>query len=108
MPVYIDELFVALPAKEAQAKRVGARNQNQWCHMWCNAGDEDELHLIAKKIGMRRSWFQDRPGFPHYDLVPSRRVRALVHGATPTSLRDWIKEKHDKQHRETSNRITSQ
>jgi hypothetical protein len=50
------------------------------CHMY--ADTLDELHAMAKRIGMRRDWFQDhKPSFPHYDLVASRRELAVHHGA---------------------------
>lgn len=50
------------------------------CHM--SADTLEELHLAASKIGMKRSWFQDKgDGFPHYDLVASRRAAAVKNGA---------------------------
>jgi hypothetical protein len=51
------------------------------CHM---LGDtEDELHAMAKAIGMKRSWFQDGGdhSMPHYDLVASKRKLAISKGA---------------------------
>jgi len=51
-----------------------------WCHLTCD-GDVEELHRFAKRIGCRRSWFQDHPGHPHYDLTSGRRTRALQLGA---------------------------
>lgn len=41
----------------------------------------EELHEFAKRIGLKRSWFQDQT-FPHYDLTASKRALALKHGAT--------------------------
>ena len=62
----------------------------QWCHMWCD-GDLDELHAMADKIGLKRSWFQTKNvHFLHYDLVPSKRALALKHGAEFMPLKDWI------------------
>jgi hypothetical protein len=44
--------------------------------------DLHDLHEMAKKIGLKPSWFQERGGdTPHYDLTESRRVLALKHGA---------------------------
>jgi hypothetical protein len=92
--VYVDALQVGFET-DAQARRVGERHNHQWCHLW--ADSPDELHEMAQRIGMRRSWFQDKKGrsrlgidFPHYDLVPSRRARAVRLGAQEASLRKWI------------------
>lgn len=50
-----------------------------WCHMY--ADTIEELHDMADKIGLRRSWFQDKKHFPHYDLVESKRNMAIRFGA---------------------------
>ena len=52
---------------------------NGGAHMLAN--DLDALHAMARKIGLRREWFQDKR-FPHYDLTASRRQRAVAAGAT--------------------------
>src|SRR5574341_2178142 len=85
MAVYVDPLFT-WPADayrgrdSAQARRVGARNGHQWCHLFTD-GAVDELHALARAIGMHRTWFQpDRDG-GHYDLTPRRRLAALLAGA---------------------------
>lgn len=49
------------------------------CHMF--ADTLEELHAMADKIGMKRSWFQNKPELPHYDLVASRRKKAIQFGA---------------------------
>lgn len=46
------------------------------------------LHAFAKTIGLKRAWFQDHPTHPHYDLVRSRRTRALANGARFVSSRE--------------------
>lgn len=48
------------------------------CHML--ADSLEELHDMAAKIGMKRSWFQPR-STPHYDLSKSRRAAAVKLGA---------------------------
>jgi hypothetical protein len=50
-----------------------------WCHLV--ADSLDELHSFASRIGLRRSWFQDRASFPHYDVTTAVRERALSAGA---------------------------
>lgn len=94
-PVYVDDLFNAESAN-AQAFRCGSRHGHQWCHLWSN--DLDALHAIARKIGLKREWFQDRPGFPHYDLVPTKRDKAIAAGAIIKPLREWIMEKRQGLH----------
>lgn len=51
------------------------------CHLL--ADTEQELHLMADKIGMKRSWFQrgEKHTMPHYDLVASKRKLAIANGA---------------------------
>lgn len=65
MPVYVDGL-------------VKYRSGN-WCHMW--ADSLPELHDMAMQIGLRPEWFQNREGFPHYDLRAPKRLLALRRGA---------------------------
>lgn len=52
----------------------------QNCHMFTD-GDLEELHALAARIGLKRSWFQAHASTPHYDLTPSRRTAAIAAGA---------------------------
>lgn len=74
-----------------EAKRFG----KNWCHMWTD-GDIEELHKFARKIGMRKTWFQAKKRFPHYDLVYSKRSLALQNGAVYMPLRDWFQQQLEK------------
>jgi hypothetical protein len=80
--IYVDDL-VAHPVSayhDAQARRVGAKNGDRWCHLY--ADTPEELHAAAARIGMRRSWAQtSRTGVEHYDLTPGRRAHAVAAGA---------------------------
>ena len=93
--VYVDQLFEMDPmlyAGRNPLARQAASHGKQWCHLWApSSGDINELHLIARKIGLKRAWFQDRPGFPHYDLVPTKREKALSAGAVAMDLKEWIR-----------------
>ena len=51
-----------------------------WCHM-ATDGDLSELHAMARQLGLKPTWFQDKPGAPHYDLTPRKRTHALGLGA---------------------------
>jgi hypothetical protein len=51
------------------------------CHLTIEGDDLEPLHAFAKRLGMKRSWFQQHPKMPHYDLTPGRRAAALRLGA---------------------------
>jgi len=53
-------------------------------------GDLAELHAMALRIGMKRSWFQDHSSLPHYDLTASRRAAALAAGAIGVDRRETV------------------
>lgn len=69
MAVYVDE-----PIWEWRGRR--------WCHL--TADDTLELHEFADRLGLRRRWFQSKPGRPwhdHYDIPEEWREKALGLGA---------------------------
>lgn len=78
MSVYIDNAFV----------------EGDW-GKWTGGGHlqadtEEELHEFAAKLGLRRAWFQTRPGrpeFDHYDCTCSKRELALKLGAVDEGWR---------------------
>ena len=87
--LYVDKLFPALPTGRARARGT------LWCHLWPATNTPEnlqELHQVARAIGLKRSYFQNRPGFPHYDLVPSKRQLAIAQGVIEKSLSEWITE----------------
>ena len=61
-----------------------------WCHM-ATDGPLSELHQIAARLDLRRSWFQDKPGHPHYDLTPAKRALAIRLGAQAVSTLELIR-----------------
>jgi len=65
------------------------------CHLTTD-GSIEELHAFAKRLGMRRSWFQEHPVTPHYDLVPARRSRALVLGAVYVPAREQARRRRER------------
>ena len=57
------------------------------CHM--TSDNIEELHLMADKIGLKRSWFQmGKNDLPHYDLVASKRKLAVSNGAVELTRRE--------------------
>lgn len=59
------------------------------CHMM--ADDVFELHQMAEALGMRRDWFQDTPGWPHYDIPLARRAQAVRMGAVECTQRELVR-----------------
>ena len=51
----------------------------------------EELHDMAKKIGLKRSWFQNHKKYPHYDVSQSKRKEAIEMGAIEESAHDMIR-----------------
>lgn len=85
MAVYVDPLFSGV-ATDAQARRVGARNDNRWCHLF--ADSSDELRAFAARIGMKPQWIQHAGTVrEHFDLTPGRRAAAVRLGAIETDRR---------------------
>jgi hypothetical protein len=81
MTVYVDDW--------RQLARVG-RITACWSHLTVGPDDDlEELHAFADRMGLRRSWFQDKP-WPraHYDVTDSKRQQAIASGAVPVTWRD--------------------
>ena len=57
------------------------------CHMV--ADDLDELHAMAKQIGVSR-WFQNEGRYPHYDVSKGRRAMVVQFGGIETGERRII------------------
>lgn len=87
MTIYVDQLRAYLQPVKKGARRVFGDGRES-CHMICD-GDLECLHLFAEGIGLRREWFQDGR-IPHYDLTPTRRVRAVMLGAVEVQSRDLV------------------
>lgn len=67
------------------------RNKS-WCHMMVGADDDlAELHAMADELGLKQLWFQDKPGFPHYDLTPTKRTLAIKLGAIPVDSTELVR-----------------
>ncbi|ASN83392.1 DUF4031 domain-containing protein [Deinococcus ficus] len=84
MTVYVDEIK---DYQGAVGGHVGRVNQ-RWCHL--TADTLDELHAMAAKIGLKRSWFQSSHLLHHchYDLTPGKRAAAVRAGAVEVKAMD--------------------
>lgn len=83
MSVYVDPPFEGLMI----------RGNTTWSHMGTDDHSPEgleELHRVARKIGLKREWFQDKPYHPHYDLFPGRRVAALKVGVKELGQREYV------------------
>lgn len=101
MTVYVDEISTyATECIQPAARQHGQR----WSHMWCDEGDDEELHRIAKAIGLRREWYQDHGSLWHYDCIPSKRALAIAQGAKVMSVREWMRNQTPEQTARRRNR----
>jgi hypothetical protein len=78
MTVYVDELL-------AHGTSATWRHSHS-CHMI--ADTLDELNAMADRIGLKRSWLQQKSGQPHYDLTESKRRLAVANGAVEITWRE--------------------
>ena len=65
-------------------------------HLVCK--NVDELHVFAKKIGLKRSWYQYQyhHRHPHYDLTTHHKMEiAVQNGAVVVTSRQLIGIPHD-------------
>jgi hypothetical protein len=79
--VFIDQNMPCLPNRNWRWATV--------CHL--TSDDLHDLHAFARKLGLKRQWFQWKPkGCPHYDLTPSKREQALTLGAIELDRFDFV------------------
>jgi len=76
MAVYVDSAMIVW-------------GRGRWSHM--TADTLEELHAMARNIGMLREWFQDKERHPHYDVTKTRRQEAIKLGAIQLSRRDYVR-----------------
>jgi hypothetical protein len=81
MPVYVDNLRTYPNGKGFWRGRPS-------CHLF--ADTLEEMHYFAKLLDLRKSWFQNHPRLPHYDLTGPRRDAALKAGAIPVGRTSMV------------------
>lgn len=67
--------------------------QIPYCGMLMNhlvADTLPELHAMARALGLKPEWFQDKARWPHYDVCASKRAKAIKLGAIPVTGRQLI------------------
>ena len=75
--ICVDVLMPCIPNKNWK--------YSQSCHLFSSNDNLHELHEFAKKLGLRKAWFQNSPSLPHYDLTANKRLQAIKNGATQVS-----------------------
>ena len=89
MSVYVDQITDYGNLVRGAARRWGTR----WSHMF--ADTEEELHVMASRLGLRRSYFQpalrSSPHTAHYDIIPAKRRLAIQYGAQEISGLEWAR-----------------
>jgi hypothetical protein len=68
----------------------------RWSHLVSDVG-ADELHAFAVRLGLKRSWSQERPvaSAHHYDVTPPKRVLAVKLGALEVTSRELVRRNYD-------------
>lgn len=95
MTVYVDDATIPATVPNGPVSHTST-----WSHL--TADTQDELHAFAARLGLRRSYFQDKPrGLWHYDVTKGKREQALRLGAVPmpygTEAFDLIWHKPDRE-----------
>ena len=75
MSVYVDDAYLPY-------------GRMKMCHMM--ADDLTELHDMARKLGLKRLWFQQE-NYPHYDIGKGKRILAVSLGAKEITSREMVK-----------------
>jgi len=73
MPVYVDDMYKS---------PMGQYGRMKMSHMI--ADTEEELHAMARRIGVARRWYQG----DHYDIALSKRAIAVAAGAVEIGMRE--------------------
>jgi Protein of unknown function (DUF4031) len=81
MTVWVDDAFI-----EASVPNGKVTHTSRWCHLV--ADDLEELHDYARALGLKRSYFQDHPRHPHYDVTEGKRRQAVRLGAVEIGWRE--------------------
>lgn len=79
MTIYVDTAMI-----QATVPNGRRTHTSRWCHLMSDQLDPTELHAFAARIGLRRAYFQTKPGRPihdHYDVTEGKRWQALRAGA---------------------------
>ena len=92
MTVYVDDS--GIPAAVTN-HATGRTHRSRWSHLM--ADTEEELHIFAKRLGLRREWYQEPKNLDgsksdrwHYDVTAPKRLRAIQLGAKQITWRESV------------------
>ena len=90
MRIIVDELQGWPQKAKSGGRYFGSGKQS--CHLMVEPDergqvDLEALHAFARRIGLRREWFQPL-SWPHYDLTPQKRAEAVRLGAVFVPARE--------------------
>lgn len=80
MTVFVDDFY--------KYNKKSFKGTTNWSHL--SADTPQELHDFAKKLNLKRIYYQYK-SFPHYDITLPKRKLAIKYGAIPLSIKDFIK-----------------
>ncbi len=66
------------------------RRGMDWYHMATDGGME-ELHGMARRLGLRPQWLHHHPGLPHYDVPEEVKRKAISLGAAEVTARELVR-----------------
>jgi hypothetical protein len=79
-------VLVDSPLHYPNVSEVPKRHRKKrWCHMFSDS--LDELHKFARKLRLKKEWFQDHPKLKHYDITERTRDKAVSMGALEVSCK---------------------
>lgn len=83
MTIYVDDMLM-----QATVPNGARKVRGRWSHLM--ADTPEELHAFAARLGLKRAWAQheDDPVMLHYDVVESKRNKAIAMGAVPITWRE--------------------
>jgi len=59
-------------------------------HLVCEPYSIENLHRMAKELGILRCWFHSKSSYPHYD-IPKRRITEIQAKCLVVTSRDILK-----------------
>jgi len=82
--MYIDTLATFAPV----------HGHTAWAHMGTDDHSPpglDALHAFARRLGLKRTWFQDKILHPHFDITLRKQADSLQLGAVQVDRKAYVK-----------------